>query len=347
MIDCEHLVLPRNQWRWEAYLGGREFLNRPAQPGPGPCFAAENTVRKEWTPENAMAEQDIAPATRQRIRLSGGTELSFMTAGEPSKPAVLLLHGTPNSSRMFSNVAPALAQAAYVIAPDLPGHGESDVLPAVSFPAIGLAISELLDRLAIGPRFIYLHDLGAPVGLQIAMQAPERVLGLIVQNANAHRTGWGPGWAATRAYWAHPTRENETLATAHLTLEGTRDTYISGVPADVAERILPERWEEDWRVMNLPGHMDTQRALIRDYGNYAARFDAIAQFLERWQPPALMVWGRHDIYFDLAEVLSWMRALPRMEAHVLDAGHLLLETHAAVAVSLMLDFIRRTTRAHT
>jgi len=58
-----------------------------------------------------------------------------------------------------------------------------------------------------------------------------------------------------------------------------------------------------------------------------------------------MVWGRHDIYFDLAEVLSWMRALPRMEAHVLDAGHLLLETHAAAAASLMLDFIGRTARA--
>ena len=293
----------------------------------------------------SVAEQGSASATRQRLPLSGGTELSFITAGEASKPAVLLLHGTPNSARMFREVAPALAQAAYVIAPDLPGHGESDVLPTVSFPAMGRVISELLDRLAIGPRFIYLHDWGAPVGLQLAMQAPERVLGLIVQNANAHRTGWGPGWAATQAYWSHPDRENEALATAHLTLEGTRDTYLSGVPPDVAGRIPPERWEEDWRVMNLPGHMDTQRALIRDYGNYAARFDAIAKYLERWQPPALMVWGRHDIYFDLAEVLSWMRALPRMEAHVLDAGHLLLETHAAAAVSLMLDFIRRGTRS--
>ena len=37
-----------------------------------------------------------------------------------------------------------------------------------------------------------------------------------------------------------------------------------------------------------------------------------------------------------------MRALPRMEAHVFDAGHMLLETHAAAAASLMLDFIRRT-----
>ncbi|MDH5821738.1 alpha/beta hydrolase [Luteimonas sp. RD2P54] len=280
----------------------------------------------------------------ERLRLSGGTELAFATAGDATRPAVLLLHGTPNSSRMFEAVVPALAQAAYVIAPDLPGHGQSGVLPSISFSAMGEAIAELLERLGIGPRFIYLHDWGTPVGLHIAMQAPERVLGLIVQNANAHRSGWGPGWAAQLDYWAQPTAENTAAVTAHLTLEGTRDTYVAGVPADVAARIPAEHWEEDWRVMNLPGHLDTQRALIDDYANYAARFDDIARYLERWQPPALMVWGRHDVYFDLAEVLSWMRALPRMEAHVLDAGHLLLETHAATAVPLMLDFIERTKR---
>lgn len=276
---------------------------------------------------------------RERFQLSGGTRLSFITAGEASRPALLLLHGTPNSARMFRDVMPALAQAAHVIAPDLPGHGESDPLPEVSFAAIGQAVSELLDRLEVGPRFIYLHDWGTPVGLHIAMEAPEKVLGLIIQNANAHRTGWGPGWAAQLENWSHPDAENEAAVTAHLTLEGTRDTYIRGVPPEVASRIPAEHWEEDWRVMNLPGHMETQRALIADYKNYAARFDAIAAYLERWQPPALMVWGRHDIYFDLAEVLSWMRALPRMEAHVLDAGHLLLETHAEKAVPLMLEFI--------
>lgn len=241
---------------------------------------------------------------------------------------------------MFHQVMPALSQAAWVIAPDLPGCGASDPLPDVTFPAIGQAVFELLDRLAVGPRFIYLHDWGTPVGLQIAMQAPEQVLGLIIQNANAHRTGWGPGWAATRDYWVSPTAKNRAAATAHLTLDGTRDTYTSGVPPEVAEQIPAEHWEEDWRVMNLPGHMETQHALIADYGHYASRFPAIAQYLKRWQPAALMVWGRHDIYFELAEVLSWMRALPRMEAHILDAGHLLLETHAAAAVPLMLDFIR-------
>jgi pimeloyl-ACP methyl ester carboxylesterase len=279
--------------------------------------------------------------TRQRLRLSGGTELSFIKAGEASRPAVLLLHGFPNSARMFREVVPELSQAAHVIAPDLPGFGESDVLPVVSFTAFGQAISELLDRLAIGPRYIYLHDFGAPVGFHIAMQAPERVLGLIVQNANAHRTGFGPPWAGTLAYWSQPDARNEAAATAHLTFEGTRDQYLAGVPPDVAARIPAEGWEEDWRVMCLPGRMGTQRALIRDYGKYVERFDAIADYLARWQPPSLMLWGRHDAFFDLAETLSWMQALPRMEAHVFDAGHLMLETHAAAATSLMLDFIGR------
>jgi pimeloyl-ACP methyl ester carboxylesterase len=288
-----------------------------------------------------MSSRSIAPAVRQRLRLSDGAELSFLAAGEAAKPPVLLLHGSPSSARMFREVIPELSQVAYVIAPDLPGFGESDVLQTPSFAAFGAAIAELLARLSIGPRYLYLHDYGAPVGFHIAMQAPERVLGLIVQNANAHRTGQGPQWAATHAYWSRPTPENEAAATAHLTYEGTRDTYLSGSPPDVAARIPPEIWEEDWRVMNLPGRMATQRALVRDYGEYVARFDAIAEYLARWQPPALMVWGRHDPFFDLAEVLSWMQSLPRMEAHVLDAGHKLLETHAPAATSLMLDFLAR------
>ncbi|MDW6024337.1 alpha/beta hydrolase [Mesorhizobium sp. BAC0120] len=286
----------------------------------------------------------MRPAIRQRIRLSGGAELSFITAGEASKPALLLLHGFPSSSRMFRGVISELSQAAYVIAPDLPGFGESDVLPVVSFAAFGQTISELLDRLGIGSRYVYLHDFGAPVGLHIAMQAPERVLGLIIQNANAHQTGFGPQWAGTLAYWSQPSPENEAAATAHLTFEGTRDQYIANVPPDVAARIPASSWEEDWRVMQLPGRMDTQRALIADYANYVARFDAIAEYLARRQPPALMLWGRHDAFFDLPETLSWMQALPRMEGHIFDAGHFVLETHAAVAGSLIVDFIRRTQR---
>jgi len=276
---------------------------------------------------------------RSRIKLASGTELSFLTAGEPSRPALLLLHGFPSSSRTFRHIILSLSKVAYVVAPDMPGFGMSDALPVPSFDGFADGISELLGYLSVGPRYIYLHDFGAPVGLRIAMQAPDLVSGLIIQNANAHRSGMGPSWEATQDFWANPNPDNEAKATAHLTFEGTRDQYVAGVPDDIAAQIPSESWEEDWRVMQQPGNMETQRALIADYGNYVARFDRIGDYLRRRQPRALMLWGRHSTFFDLAETLSWMQALPRMEAHILDGAHFLLETHADQAASLMVDFL--------
>jgi pimeloyl-ACP methyl ester carboxylesterase len=287
-----------------------------------------------------LKEREIAGASRRRLRLSGGTELSFLQAGNEANPPVLLLHGMPNSARFFRGVIPILARDAYVVAPDLPAYGESDPLPAASFDAMTDAVSELLEHLGAGPRFIYLHDFGAPVGLKIAMDAPELVLGLIIQNANAHRTGFSTQWDIVEEYWKAPNPQNEAAAMAHLTLEGTRDQYLKGVPEDVTASISPENWEEDWRVMTLPGRMEAQRALVCDYGHYVERFDAIVDYLRERQPPALMVWGRHDIYFDIAETVSWMQDLPRMEVHILDGGHLLLETHAEEAAAFMADFIK-------
>jgi len=289
-----------------------------------------------------LKEREIAGATRRRFKLSSGTELSFLEAGSKADPAVLLLHGMPNSARGFRGVIPALAKSAHVIAPDLPAYGESDPLGAASFDAMTDAIGELLEHLGVGPRFIYVHDFGAPVALKIAMDAPELVLGLIIQNANAHRSGMGPTWEMLRQYWKAPNAENEAAAMAHLTFEGTRDQYLKGVPEDITASISPDNWEEDWRVMSLPGRLEAQRALVCDYGNYVERFDAISNYLRDRQPPALMVWGRHDIYFDIAETVSWMEDLPRMEAHILDGGHLLLETHAEQVAIYMADFIRRT-----
>lgn len=279
------------------------------------------------------------PAIRQSLRLPGGANLSFLTAGEAAKPAVLLLHGFPSSSQTFCEVIPVLSEVAHVIVPDLPGFGQSDPLPSPSFAAFAEAISTLLDQLAVGPRFLYVHDFGAPVAFHIAMQAPEQVLGLIIQNANAHLAGLGADWKDTRAYWSDPSPENAAKATAHLTLEGTRYQYVGNLPSQVAARISADVWEEDWRVMNLPGRMDTQRALIADYAHHVARFDIIADYLKQWQPPALMLWGRHDPFFAFLETLSWMEDLPRMEAHIFDSGHFLLETHATQASVLMRDFI--------
>ena len=258
-----------------------------------------------------------------------------------SKPPLLLLHGFPSSSRSFRNVIEPLSRDCFVIAPDLPGFGSAEPITEPSFARFADIIEDLLARLGVDSFYLYLHDYGAAVGLHLATRAPDRIRGLIIQNANAHESGLGPQWAATRAYWEDPTSEREAEATAHLTLEGTRDQYVAGVPPDIAARIDPQLWEEDWRLMSLPGRLETQRALVLDYRSHVARYGEIADYLARRQPPALMLWGRHDAFFDLAETLSWMQALPRMEAHIFDGPHFLLETHAAESAELMSAFVRR------
>jgi pimeloyl-ACP methyl ester carboxylesterase len=270
-----------------------------------------------------------------------GADVAVRLAGDREKPALLLIHGVPNSSAFFRNVIGTLASDCFVIAPDLPGFGGSEPVERPTFSRFADMIEALLARLGVGSFHLYVHDYGAAVALHLATRAPRAIRSLIIQNANAHESGMGPGWSATRAYWDDPTPEREAEATAHLTFDGTRDQYVGGVPEDIAGRIDPALWEEDWRVMSLPGRLETQRALVLDYRSHFERFGEIANYLDRWQPAALMLWGRHDIFFELAETLSWMEALPRMEAHVLDGPHLLLETHAAECGALMSAFIRR------
>lgn len=278
----------------------------------------------------------------QWFRVRSGEELFFLEGGLRDGPTVLLLHGFPSSSQTFRHVLPGLARVAHVIAPDLPGFGWSEVVRQPSFAAYADVVCDLLDHLDVQRRFIYLHDFGAAVGLRVAMRSPDLVSGLIIQNANAHPTGLGPPWESTRRYWEAPDEANEAAATAHLTHKGTRQQYVAGVPADITAAIQGQPWDADREVMMLPGRLLAQRMLIADYAHHVAQFDRIAEYFASRQPPALLVWGRHDAFFDLAEVSSWMQSLPRMEAHVLDAGHFLLETHAGPALELIAGFVSST-----
>lgn len=270
----------------------------------------------------------------------GATELAVRLAGDRGSPALLLIHGFPSSSNSFRNVLAPLARDCFVIAPDLPGFGQSGPIERPTFEGYADLIAELIRQLDVASFYLYLHDYGAAVGLYLATRAPQQVRGLIIQNANAHESGLGPAWAATRSYWAEPTPERQAAATQHLTLEGTREQYVGGVPDEVATRIDAALWNEDWRIMLLPGRIETQQALVLDYGRHVARFDEIAAYLEREQPPALLLWGRHDAFFEVDETLSWLKALPRMEAHILDGPHFLLETHAAACAAHIGAFIR-------
>jgi pimeloyl-ACP methyl ester carboxylesterase len=58
-----------------------------------------------------------------------------------------------------------------------------------------------------------------------------------------------------------------------------------------------------------------------------------------YQPPALMIWGRHDPYFEIEEVLAYARELDRLDMHIYDGAHLLLETHHKECAALMREFV--------
>ncbi|UXN75313.1 alpha/beta hydrolase [Devosia sp. A8/3-2] len=69
--------------------------------------------------------------------------------------------------------------------------------------------------------------------------------------------------------------------------------------------------------------------------------DQIAAYLKNRQPPALLLWGRHDPYFELEETRSWLEDLPGLEAHIPDGPHLLLQTHSDLCANLMSRFVQQ------
>ncbi|GGM17603.1 alpha/beta fold hydrolase [Micromonospora yangpuensis] len=280
---------------------------------------------------------------RHRQVTVDGLAVFVREAGHPDQPTVLLLHGFPSSSHTFRQIMPALAEVAHVVAPDLPGFGMSSS-PTVedydyTFANLARTIESVLGQLGVERFFVYLHDFGAPVGYHLATRAPARVRGLVVQNGNAHPAGLGPQWDSARAYWADPTDATRARLPDWLTFAGTRDQYLAGLPARLRALQAPESWHLDWARMSRPGNVEAQFALFTDYASHVARFDEIAAYHRRHQPPALLLWGRHDAYFDIAEVLAYHRALERLDAHLYDGGHLLLETHPTECAELIRAFV--------
>src|SRR5688500_20167180 len=123
-----------------------------------------------------------------KFDFEGGLSLAVRLGGDRQKPAILLLHGSPSSSRTFRNVIGPLAQDCFVIAPDLPGYGESEPIEQTSFSRFADVTETLLGRLGIGSFHVYLHDFGAAVGLPLATRAPNRIRGFIIQTGNAHES---------------------------------------------------------------------------------------------------------------------------------------------------------------
>lgn len=286
-----------------------------------------------------------AHKVKHRTVDAGDAKVFYREAGLPSAPGLLLLHGFPSSSHYFRTVMPVLADVARVVAPDIPGSGFTKVPPnyRYTFETLGRTIGIFAEAVGLERYFLYAHDYGAPVAYCLALAHPDRVLGIIVQNGNAHEEGLGHAWDDARAYMAEPTPENRAKLPEWLTFEGTRDQYIGVGPERLKELNPPEDWHIDWDRLRGGGRPDIQFGIFVDYAWHIARFAEIQAYHRNHQPPALVLWGRHDPYFAVEEVLAYHRELERVGIHILDGSHLLLETHSPECAELMRDFIRDVT----
>src|SRR5947207_11943072 len=108
-----------------------------------------------------------------------GLNVFYREAGRADAPALLLLHGFPTSSHMFRNLIPTLADRLHLVAPDLPGFGQSDMPDRSRFTYTFKNIAKVIERFTevIGLRrfAVYVFDYGAPTGFRLAVSHPERI----------------------------------------------------------------------------------------------------------------------------------------------------------------------------
>ena len=275
-----------------------------------------------------------------------GLKIFYREAGPADAPTLLLLHGFPSAGHMFRDLIPLLAERFHLVAPDLPGFGQSDMPSRDSFKYTFDNLAEAISRFTevIGQRrfAIYIFDYGAPVGLRIAAKHPERITAIISQNGNAYEEGLSEGWSPIQAYWREPTQVNRDALRSFLAPETTRFQYTHGVSDP--SLVSPDGRSLDDYYLTRPGAHEVQLDLFLDYASNVALYPAFHAYFRNHRPPFLAVWGKNDPFFLPAGAEAFKRDIPGAEIRFFDTGHFALETHCAEIAAAIRDFLDRTTR---
>ena len=271
-----------------------------------------------------------------------GVDLFYREAGAPELPTVLLLHGFGASSYMFRELMPQLAGRYHVIAPDLPGFGQSTVLPGTSFDYTFDRLAQVMAAFTVAKKLeryaLYVFDYGAPVGWRLAVANPQKITAIVSQNGNAYEEGLSAGWNDMRKAWAGPTAANREALRRFNTLDMLRWQYTEGV-SDTSV-IAPEGYQLAYAAIERIG-AEPQMDLLLDYGHNLAQYAQLHAFFRAVQPPTLAIWGRNDPFFIPAGAEAFRRDNANAEARFLDTGHFAIETHGQEIASAMLAFLDR------
>lgn len=272
-----------------------------------------------------------------------GLNVFYREAGPAVAPTVLLLHGFPTAGHMFRDLIPHLAEHYRVIAPDLPGFGQSSMPDrdafAYTFDNIADVIDRFTEKLGLDRYAIYVFDYGAPTGFRLAAKHPERITAIITQNGNAYEEGLSDGWAPLRAYWEDPSPANREALRTFLAPETTVWQYTHGIPESAT--ISPDGYSLDNHYLARPGAAEVQLDLMGDYRSNVALYPTFHQYFRTHTPPLLAVWGKNDPFFLPAGAEAFRRDIPGADVRLLDTGHFALETHAAEIGAAIIEFLAK------
>jgi pimeloyl-ACP methyl ester carboxylesterase len=270
-----------------------------------------------------------------------GLSIFYREAGPKDAPTILLLHGLPSSSRMFEPLLTRLADNYHLVAPDYPGFGHSDWPDpkkfAYTFDHCAEIMNHFTEALGLSRYTLYMQDYGGPVGFRMALAHPERVEALIVQDAVAHNEGLGANWATRRAFWADRPAHEKALRQNLLSLAATKTRHIGDDPK--IEFYDPDLWTDEYAFLNAPGQAQIQSDLFYDYRTNVDAYPKWQAWMREKQPRLLVVWGEHDLSFDLGEPERYRKDVPNARVHVLDAGHFALDTAADEIAALVRAFV--------
>jgi pimeloyl-ACP methyl ester carboxylesterase len=272
-----------------------------------------------------------------------GFKIFYREAGPAQAPKLLLLHGFPSSGHMFRDLIPLLADRFHIVAPDLPGFGQSDMPSRDQFKYTFDNIAGVIDRFTEVVHFdrfaVYVFDYGAPTGFRIATRHPERITAIISQNGNAYEEGLSDGWNPIRAYWQDPSAENRKALRAFLAPGATRWQYTHGVSDEAS--VSPDGIALDNYYLARAGADEVQLDLFGDYQSNVALYPVFQAYFRKHQPRFLAMWGKNDPFFLPAGAEAFRRDIPGADIRFFDTGHFALETHAKEIAGAISEFLSR------